>query len=657
MAARLRNWDRGIVGSELIKLGLFPRKSVSGALPLSKPTSIETGTFDGTKMAVTEVYRRIEDRFGSFFDVANLESSIPQNIKFAAKQQLYTFQPAGSDKFSPHLNIIPPSDQVSLFNIFDSMRLLDTATLLARIIPGDILKFTHGDPTSNTIAGIEARNKILRGEGRDIYTEPNIGDRADWYTDAVFAQQQFTGPNPTTIERASTEWITQFARAAAAQGNNAVSRLLSRGLSDNSLFVQDCSYFRNALGLPPQAVLASDNNGRFACASVTLYQLGTDGKLHPLAIVLDYKGSIDASIVLFNKRLTPGDSSAGEASDWPWRYAKTCVQVSDWMRHELTVHLVNTHFVEEVTIVATHRSFPVDHVVFRLLEPHWLKTLSLNAAARSTLVPQIINQIVGVTDDQVYTYTRDAYARFEWEKRYVPNDLKARGFPEEELATPKFHNYTYARNMILMWRVLRTFVSSVLSTAYTADAEVANDAAVKDWCNEMRSASGGQMPSFPMITTLDGLTDAVTMCIHIASPQHTAVNYLQEYYQSFVIHKPSALFSPLPPTLAALQAYNEQDLIKALPVKNPREWLLASHLPHLLSFRVAEDQNLLNYAVSIAELAAQKGETEVADAGTKLFNDLVQLTAVFERNSKEMDDQTFPYEVMNPEATASSILI
>jgi hypothetical protein len=60
--ARLRNWDRGIVASELIKLKLFPRKTVDGALPRTVPTSVGSGTFDGTKMAMTEIYRRIEDR-------------------------------------------------------------------------------------------------------------------------------------------------------------------------------------------------------------------------------------------------------------------------------------------------------------------------------------------------------------------------------------------------------------------------------------------------------------------------------------------------------------------------------------------------------------------------------------------------------------------
>ncbi len=111
-----------------------------------------------------------------------------------------------------------------------------------------------------------------------------------------------------------------------------------------------------------------------------------------------------------------------------------------------------------------------------------------------------------------------------------------------------------------------------------------------------------------------------------------------------------------------LQTYKVPELIKALPVNNPVEWLLALHLPHLLSFAVAEDQKLVNYAISIARLAAQKaergeaGEAEIVQAAGTLFQQLVELIKVFKRNSQQVDDQTVPYDVMSPEATAISTL-
>ena len=57
---------------------------------------------------------------------------------------------------------------------------------------------------------------------------------------------------------------------------------------------------------------------------------------------------------------------------------------------------------------------------------------------------------------------------------------------------------------------------------------------------------GANLKSFPTLSTVNELVDCVTMCIHIASPQHMAVNYLQNYYQSFVVNKPACMYRPLP---------------------------------------------------------------------------------------------------------------
>lgn len=535
------------------------------------------------------------------------------------------------------------------------MRLLDTGTLVGTLIPDNILDFIHDHPEGPTVDKIEARNNELHQNKEDIFAEDNIGNRADWWTDAVFAEQQLIGPNPTTLEKASPSWIKEFAEAA--ESNQDMYHLLSSA-NPESLYVQDCSYFRAAIGAGAQADMTSNDGTRFLCAAVTLFNLSYQGVLHPLAIAVDYKGSMKDSVVIFNKRVSPSSSIPESKDDWAWRYAKTCAQVSDWIRHEITVHLVNTHLVEEVTIVATHRAFSPTHPVYRLLEPHWLKTLSVNAAARATLVPSIITELVGVTNPQLYEFIRDAYRRWDWTSHYVPTDLETRGFPVAQLASnPKFHNYTYGRNMILMWQVLRKFVAAVIAIDIHSDDEVAKDEQIAAWTAEMRSADGGQMKSFPTITTVDALVDAVTMCIHIASPQHTAVNYLQSYYQTFVINKPSALFAPLPKTIEQLAAYKEEDLVASFPVNRPREWLLASHIPYLLSYRVAEDQNLLNFALSASKLASLNSQGSLAAAAAQLYADLLDVVEVFKRNSLDMDDQTKPYTVMDPDKTAVSILL
>ncbi|KAF4582409.1 hypothetical protein EYR38_002529 [Pleurotus pulmonarius] len=490
-----------------------------------------------------------------------------------------------------------------------------------------------------------------------MFNEPNIGLRNDWHTDAVFAQQFFTGPNPTTITLASGTWMKRFTEEAASQAKREVAALFRSALP-NSFYIQDFSDFRDRMGANPNEELRSEDGTRprYGCASVTLFYLPPNGKLHPLAIIPDYKGSMAASVTLFNKRVDPADESVDQANDWPWRYAKTCVLSADWALHEMIIHLNNTHLVEEAVIVAVQRTLPDSHIVFRLLEPHWVVTLSLNTLARSVLIPDVIVPIAGFSAPRIFQFVGHAFTNFDWKALYVPTDLESRGFPLEELDGDKFHNYAYAKDIKDMWMVLRKFVSSVLRDGkhYPNDSAVAADAQIQDWCNEMRSEKGAGMKKFPeSISTLDDLIDMVTMCIHIAAPQHTAVNYLQQYYQTFVPNKPSALFSPLPTSLSQLESYTESDLMAALPLEAKQEWLLMAQIPYLLSKQVEQDGNIVTYAAT----ASNNEDPIIAAAGRELSADLDNLASVFLENGQKLDDQNAEYNVLAPDQLAKAIVI
>jgi hypothetical protein len=302
------------------------------------------------------------------------DSSVRQQRTLEEQRKLYQWQEPGTvqPSYPPCLKSIPKSDKVGLLQIFNPQRFVDTAIVLKpELIQLPLLsRFIYGDPFAKTMAGLEQRMRALTREKKNIGSETSIANRDDWYTDAVFAQQSFTGPNPTSIANASAEWIERFERTARAQGQKRALSLLKNS-NPESFYIQDYSSFRYAAGAPPNSDLVSENGHRFGCAAVTLFQLTQEGKLHPLAIVLDYRVSMEDSVVIFNQRLSPSDPTSTEAKDWPWRYAKLCNQVSDWMYHEGVVHLNNCHLVEEATIVAASRSFTSDHIVWRLLEPHW----------------------------------------------------------------------------------------------------------------------------------------------------------------------------------------------------------------------------------------------------------------------------------------------
>ena len=591
--------------------------------------------------------------------------------------------------------IFPDSEIPPIDAIFSAMRMMDTAVLLGQVFPEEIIDWVNFDPNQGpSLALITERNAELVKEKKGIYTVENIGSEhvEDWFTDAIFAQQHLTGPNPCTLELANDSWVSQFQREAEIQKKTGILQVIeeARAKPKPELYIQDYSYFRKSVKIPDWETMSSQpqesakgrdavhtdstDKIRFAVASVCLFHLEpTTARLHPLAIIIDYRGKIEDSVVIFNQRSRESDINVDQATDWPWRYAKNCVQVSDWTRHEVTVHLVHTHFIEEAVIVAANRSFESDHPVYKLLSPHWIKTLSLNAAARTTLVPDVVIKLSGMNTSQLMMFIQDAYSTFDWQENYIPTDLERRGFPVVEINDPKFRNCAYARNMHVLWQILQTFVGDYLdAVGFTSDTAVSQDPWIANWCMEMTSINpsnkkyypGASIKNFPFIKTRKQLIDAVTMCIHIASPQHTAVNYLQEYYQTFVLNKPPALYTAPVQTLGELTAMNERKLMDALPIDLPREWLLASHLPHLLNMTVAKEQNLVNYAKSVYESVKStdghpldEQDARLAQVANNFWTALIGFSKVVEKFSQEMDNGLPPYLVLKPDVTAVSILI
>ena len=307
-------------------------------------------------------------------------------------------------------------------------------------------------------------------------------------------------------------------------------------------------------------------------------------------------------------------------------------------------------------------------MVLQLLYPHWQKTLALNAAARSTLVPYVINAIVGFSKEQEDRFTLDAFYKFDFQGRYVPEDLRRRGFPPENLDKPRSRNYVWARCIHSMWLKIREYVKNMLSLAYPqpdADAKVASDPYVRDWCQAMQKDpapkdGGAGLKSFPSIRTLDQLIDAVTMCVHIASPQHTSINYLQNYYYAFVVNKPPSLYAQPPTSRAALMGYSEKDLVQALPMNHPKDWLLSSHISYLLSFKPGDKESLISYANSKYHVYKGKhgdDDKRIAEYAHLFYTALSDSEVEFNRYARDaFDASVIKYDVLSPSWNAVSIL-
>ena len=268
---------------------------------------------------------------------------------------------------------------------------------------------------------------------------------------------------------------------------------------------------------------------------------------------------------------------------------------------------------------------------------------------------------MGFEEAQGLSFIRNAYETFDYKGKYVPQDLKDRGFPPEKLKEPKYHNYVYAKCINDMWYKIRQYVEDMFSISFKDDAQVKGDKEIQAWVNEMRSDTGAKLKKFPEINTLNDLIDAVTMAIHIASPQHTSVNYLQNYYQSFVVNKPASLYAPPPETLEKLLAYKEKDLVNALPMNHSQDWLLSSHIPYLLSFKPGDKESLIIYAASKYQVYKAKTapeEVKVKEAAARFYQRLANSKKEFSAYADQADDRdTINYQVLNPDWNAVSILI
>jgi hypothetical protein len=309
-------------------------------------------------------------------DTVNFEPSVPTDMNLEEKRRFFSFTDK-SDNYPPHLNLAgnKPVGSVNLqpFDIFSKMRLLQLSSLLPTLIPQNFIEGAitqvvgqvavplafgqMGTPDKGTqLAEVEVYNRKRREQWiwKDIFDLPNVGDLKDWYSDTRFAQQHFTGTNPTTIEKASQVWISHFSKASTAPEDtgalNAIKTLART--SQESLYVQDYSYFRKAAGIVDESAAIkceyeeSYKDGktgktqtrksyRYGCASVCLFHLNDAGVLQPLAIVIDWRGSAENSVTIYNRELIKRDAymkrfdpeagkakTVAEAHDWAWRYGE-----------------------------------------------------------------------------------------------------------------------------------------------------------------------------------------------------------------------------------------------------------------------------------------------------------------------------------------------
>ncbi|PON59874.1 Lipoxygenase [Trema orientale] len=288
-------------------------------------------------------------------------------------------------------------------------------------------------------------------------------------------------------------------------------------------------------------------------ATRTLLFLKDDGTLKPLAIELSLPHPDGDKYGAISKVYTPAEVGVEGTI---WELAKAYVAVNDSGYHQLISHWLHTHATMEPFVIATNRQLSVVHPIHKLLQPHFLDTMYINALARQTLI-----NAEGILELTVfprkYSMELSAVIYKDWvfPEQALPADLVKRGVAVKDPNSPHglrllIKDYPYAVDGLEIWSAIKSWVEEYCSYYYATDDIVQKDSELQAWWKEVREVGHGDKkdaPWWPNMQTREGLVDSCSTIVWIASALHAAVNFGQYPYAGYLPNRPtiSRRFMPI----------------------------------------------------------------------------------------------------------------
>ena len=216
--------------------------------------------------------------------------------------------------------------------------------------------------------------------------------------------------------------------------------------------------------------------------------------------------------------------------------------------------------------VATMRNIPDAHPLYKLLQPHFRYTMSINSAARATLINRdgIIARNFAIGSDGMEELFKRASTVHRVQLTNIKQNLKERGVDNRD----ELPGYYYRDDGIVIWDAIEEYVREILSLFYTSDDDVKNDSEVKNWVQEIHSTAfpgfngAPQGHGFPdKIETITDLVEYCTLIIFTGSAQHAAINFGQFDIYGYAPNAPFGMRKPPPQHTNVLY----HDLLEYLP--------------------------------------------------------------------------------------------
>uniref|UniRef100_A0A670K9B5 Arachidonate epidermal lipoxygenase 3 n=1 Tax=Podarcis muralis TaxID=64176 RepID=A0A670K9B5_PODMU len=444
-----------------------------------------------------------------------------------------------------------------------------------------------------------------------------------WDEDAFFGYQYLNGVNPVIIRRC-TEIPTNFPVTHEMVAKSLEKHTtLEEELKKGTIFLIDCQILE---GVP-----AAKLNGSLQHISAPLCLLHSTplGEMIPIAIQLTQKPGPESPVFL------PTDS------EWDWALAKLWVRNSTFHIHEVLTHLLHTHLVVEVFLLATLRQLPMCHPVHKLLIPHFRYTLHINVLGRGNLFAPggLIDLAMATGFHGLSHLLAKGLSTLTYSTLCLPDDLRERGL--ESLP-----GYYYKEDGMKLWEAIESFVKGIAHLYYKSDSCVKEDPELQAWVAEIfdkcffhRESSG-----FPeQLKTIAQLTKYLTMVIFTCSIRHASVNNGQFDFGAWMPNYPSSMRKP-PPKIKGRATF--ESILETLPdVSTTCNTLL---LLWLLS-KEPEDRRPLGCYPD--EHFTEEEPKEVIAA---FQNRLAQISMEIEERNRRLP---LPYHYLNPPEVENSTSI
>uniref|UniRef100_A0A8C0MU98 Arachidonate 12-lipoxygenase, 12S type n=1 Tax=Canis lupus familiaris TaxID=9615 RepID=A0A8C0MU98_CANLF len=247
---------------------------------------------------------------------------------------------------------------------------------------------------------------------------------------------------------------------------------------------------------------------QYVAAPLVMLKLQPDGKLLPMVIQLQPPHHGCPTPML------PSNPPMA------WLLAKTWVRSSDFQMHQLQSHLLRGHLMAEVISVATMRTLPSLHPIYKGVSTSSGGHVDILQRATACLTYHSLCPLADLADRQ---------------------------------------------DALRLWGIIsRRYVEGMVGLFYMTDEAVRDDPELQAWCREITETGlqGARDRGFPVsLDTRVQLCHFVTMCIFMCPGQHASAHLGQLDWYSWIPNGPCTMRKPPPVS----KDVTEKDIMDSLP--------------------------------------------------------------------------------------------